>query len=144
MRGLVGAGVAALVGGIVWGVIAIVTDYELGFIATGIGLLTGYATAGLARAKGLTLQLIAVGAALAGIVIGKYLTFFSVLREYVGTEHGLAAADTVSVFDPEVVLVFFQSLGEILTAYDLLWVALAVLAAWRIPRPLGIPLPDAS
>jgi hypothetical protein len=141
-RGLIAAGAAAILGGILWGVIVIVTDYEIGFMATGIGLLTGYATARLARAKGLPLQLIAVSAALVGIFIGKYLTFYDALRQFVTEDYGRAAAAQVLWFDPEVFGLFLQNLGSLLSPYDILWVALAVLAAWRIPKALDIRLAD--
>jgi hypothetical protein len=40
----IGAGlVAALVGGIVWGLIVKISDYEVGFVAWGIGFIAGTA-----------------------------------------------------------------------------------------------------
>lgn len=40
---IAGGILAALVGGLVWGLIVIVTDYEVGFVAWGIGFLAGIA-----------------------------------------------------------------------------------------------------
>jgi hypothetical protein len=40
---ILGAIVAAVVGGVVWALIAIITDYEIGFVAWAIGGLTAYA-----------------------------------------------------------------------------------------------------
>jgi hypothetical protein len=110
-------------------------------MATGLGLLTGYATVRFARAKGLPLQVTAVAAALMGIFIGKYFTFFSFLRQYVTQEYGHAAAASVSFLDPELIIAFFSGLGEVITPYDILWGVLAVLVAWRIPRRTNIRLP---
>ena len=58
--------VAALVGGIVWGLIAKFSDYEIGIVAWGIGCLAGTAVVFATRgAKGLPLQAIAIVSALA-------------------------------------------------------------------------------
>ncbi|HET7011563.1 MAG TPA: hypothetical protein VFI11_12380 [Anaerolineales bacterium] len=142
VRGLVAAGVAAIIGGILWGIIVILTKYEIGYMATGVGLLTGYATARVAQARGRPLQIIAVVAALAGIFIGKYLSFFAAVKEVVLQDYGSVAASQVMVVDPELFVVFLQSLGELVSPYDLLWVILAVLAAWRIPAAMGFRLPQ--
>jgi hypothetical protein len=134
---LVAAFVAAIIGGAIWGGIVILTNYEIGFMATGIGLLCGFAVTFFTEKKGLPLQIIAVFAALAGILVGKYLTFFSVLKDILASEFGAAAASQVGIFSSDVVSFFFESFGDLLSFYDLLWVALAILAAWSIPRAVG-------
>jgi hypothetical protein len=140
---VLGAGLAAIAGGLVWGAIVIATDYEIGFMATGIGLLAGFGVAGLSGKRGLPLQLTAVLASLTGILVGKYIIFFSVFREFVGQEYGAAAIANVTLFSPDVISTFFQSFFVFLSPYDVLWVILAVLAAWRIPRGLGFrPQPN--
>lgn len=42
LPGLLGGVLAAVVGGIVWGLIVMLTDYEVGFMAWGIGALVGF------------------------------------------------------------------------------------------------------
>ena len=134
---LVAAVVAAIIGGAIWGGIVILTNYEIGFMATGIGLLCGFAVTFFTEKKGLPLQIIAVLASLAGILVGKYFTFFSILKDYVTTELGQAAAGQVGIFSGDVVSLFFESFGGLLSAYDILWLVLAVIAAWSIPRAVG-------
>ena len=133
-----GGGVAAIIGGIIWGLIVIATDYEIGYMATGIGLLTGFAVVFFSGKKGLVLQIIAVVSALVGIVIGKYITFYAILKDYVATEYGAAAAQEVSILSAELIDFFFESIGALASPYDILWIILAIVAAWRIPRGLGI------
>jgi hypothetical protein len=144
VRGLVAGIVAAFVGGTLWALIVAVTDYEIGIMATGIGLLAGFATVRFAGAKGLPLQLIAVGAALLGIILGKYLTFFVIVRELVTEEYGTVVASQVMPFDPQLIEAFVAGLGEFASPYDLLWIVLAVVAAWRIPKALAFRLPEAA
>jgi hypothetical protein len=68
-------------------------------MAWGIGLLSGFAVMFAARGKkGLPLQVIAVLSSIAGIVIGKYGTFFYWVRESIREEYGAEAAADLSVF----------------------------------------------
>lgn len=135
---LLGGVLAAIAGGLIWGLIVIATDYEIGFMATGIGVLAGFAVAGLSGKRGLPLQIVAVLASLAGILVGRYLTFFSVLRDFVGQEHGAAAVANVKLFSSDVLALFLQSFTDFASPYDILWVILAIVAAWRIPRGLAL------
>lgn len=128
--------VAAIVGGIIWGLIVIATDYEIGYMATGIGLLSGFAILFFTQKKGLPLQIIAVVSALAGILVGKYFTFYSIVKEMLIEEYG-AVAESLSIFSLDMLQVFFESIGEMASPYDALWILLAVIAAWRIPRAIG-------
>jgi hypothetical protein len=126
-----GAGlVAALVGGVVWGLIVKTTDYELGFVAWGIGFVAGTAVVFANRSeRGPRLQVIAVISALLGILLGKYLSYAFILQEEAKSfdaSVGLFSGDMFSFFREDVQIVF--------GLFDLLWVGLAVVAAWRIPQ----------
>lgn len=138
---ILGAGAAAILGGIVWGIIVVISGYEIGFMATGIGVLTGYAVAKLTRARGVPMQVIAVVAALVGILIGKYVTFYGILRELITSEYGAEVAKQVSIFSSDVLTFFLENFTEFLSVYDALWVVLAVIAAWRIPKGLNLKMP---
>ena len=129
--------VASIVGGVLWGLVVLTTDYEIGFMATGIGLLSGYAVLFFTEKKGLPLQAIAVGSSLVGIVVGKYIIFYSILKDVLISELGEAAGG-ISILSGEVVRLFFLSIGELASPYDMLWIVLAVVAAWRIPRAIGV------
>jgi len=130
---------AAVVGGIVWALIAVEIGYEIGFAAVGIGALAGFAVVLATRGrKGLPLQVTAVLASALGIVLGKYFTYVWEGKEAVRDAFGDEAADEISVFDSESVRFFFEDADQIFGFYDLLWFAFAIYAAWRIPRPMGI------
>ena len=122
--------VAALVGGIVWGVIVKVSDYEVGFVAWGIGFVAGTAVVLATRgAKGPRLQTIAVVSALLGILLGKYLSYAFAVQEEAksfGASIGLFSADMFRFFREDIDVVF--------GLFDLLWVGLAVFTAWRIAQ----------
>ena len=122
--------VAAIVGGIVWGLIVKVSDYEVGFVAWGIGFIAGTAVVLATRgAKGPRLQVIAVVSALLGILLGKYLSYAFVVQEEAesfGASIGLVSGDMFRFFREDLDVVF--------SLFDLLWVGLAVFTAWRIPQ----------
>ena len=130
---------AAIAGGIVWALIVVKFNYEIGFAAVGIGVLAGFAVVFATRGrKGLPLQVTVVLASALGIVLGKYFSYVWELRDAVRAAFGDEAADQVSVFDTQVVRFFFEDVDQIFSFYDLLWFGFAIYAAWRIPRSLGI------
>ncbi|HYE07270.1 MAG TPA: hypothetical protein VEL07_17280 [Planctomycetota bacterium] len=71
---LVGGAIGAVIGALAWAGIGYATDYEIGWIAWGVGFLTGVGVA--VKAKGgapVPVGLAAAALALGGVVLGKYL-----------------------------------------------------------------------
>jgi hypothetical protein len=81
---LAGAAGGAILGAVVWGIIAKVTGYEVGWIAWGVGFAAG---GGAAMMGGRGVPSAALGAvfALLGIVGGKYLAAHLYLSEFAAT-----------------------------------------------------------
>ena len=131
----VGAGlVAAIVGGIAWGLIVKWTDYEVGFVAWGIGFLVGIAVLAATRgARGPVFQVVAVLCALVGILVGKYLSFAWVLQEV--AERETQGAISISVLSMDTFELFRDELDTVFDWIDILWVGLAVYTAWRALQP---------
>lgn len=134
VKALPAALVAAVAGGVIWGLIVKWSEYEVGFVAWGIGFLVGMAvlTATGGR-RGLPLQAIAIVSALIGILVGKYLSYAWVFQEVAEEETG--GALEISVFSRDMVEFFREDLGEVFGWIDLLWVAFAVITAWRVLAP---------
>ena len=80
-------------------------------------------------------------ALLLGILVGKYLAFFHAFKQELIREIGTDAAGNLSPLSADALRVFFEKLPEMVSPYDILWIVLAVGAAWSIPRGLGIKLP---
>jgi hypothetical protein len=122
--------VAAIVGAVVWGLIVRWTDYEVGFVAWGIGFIVGTAVVlGAQHARGLPLQVIAVVLAVVGVVLGKYLAFVWIGQDELG-KVGLE----LPVFSKDTVDLFWDAKSDIWSGWDLLWAGLAVVTAFRIPQ----------
>jgi hypothetical protein len=136
---LAGGLLAAIVGGIVWGLIVILTDYEVGFVAWGLGFLAGFAVVRFAGGrKGLPLQAIAIASSLVGIVLGKYIAYVYFLKEAVREQVSEEAADSISYFDGDVISAFREDFSDVFSGFDLLWAGLAIITAWRLAQPSGI------
>ena len=138
---ILGGLLAALIGGAIWGGIAIWTGSEIGYVALGVGFLCGTGVVLITGGKkGAPLQAIAVVASLLGIAIGKYVDFFSVVKGITAEERGAEAAATMSLFSVEMVQFFGDSIPAMASGYDALWVVLAVYMAWSIPKASGLKI----
>ena len=121
---------AAIVGGVIWALIVRWSDYEIGFVAWGIGFIVGTAVVfGAQQVRGVPLQVIAVVLALLGIVVGKYLAFVWVGQDELGDSGFELPVLSKDTFD-----LFWDLRNDIWSFWDLLWVGLAVVTAFRIPQ----------
>ena len=119
---------AAIAGGVAWGLLVKWTDYEVGIAAWGVGALVGFAVLAASNGrKGENLQILAVVAALAGVLLGKYLAFAFVVQEDFGGQIGVLSGDMISLFR--------ESLRDVFGLFDLLWAGLAVVTAWLTLKP---------
>lgn len=127
---VVGTLVGALVAAVVWAGIAIATDYEIGYVAILVGFLAGKgAVIATGGAHGRTLQVIAVAGSVIGLLLAKYAIFAHEVKTYVLEEYG----EAIGYLDTRTMQLFTEALTEMTSLFDLLWIALAVGAAWRVP-----------
>jgi hypothetical protein len=130
VRAIGGGLIAAIVGGVAWGLIVKLSDYEVGFVAWGIGFLVGTAVVlATGGAKGRRLQIVAVVLALVGILIGKYLGYALIVQE-----EAESFGASIGLFSGDMFRLFREDLDAIFGLFDLLWVGLAVFTAWRTPQ----------
>lgn len=124
---ILGALLAAVVGGAVWAAIAIQTDYEIGLLAWAIGGLAGFAVVKLSGGRtNVAHQLIAVIASLLGIFLGKYFIFSYLINE------GLDG-----MFNNGLFTVFMDNIQEFFGAMDIVFIILAIFTAWKMPARLA-------
>lgn len=134
---LVGGLLASLEGGLLWAGLIIVTGYEFGYVAWGLGILSGYSIVLLANGnKGIPFQVISVTFSILGIFIGKYISYYyQYLKNAMIGEHGDNFGSSLSMFSGEAFQYFIENIGLRLNGFDLIWVILAVITAWSIPKP---------
>jgi hypothetical protein len=132
--GIAGGLVAAIVGGFLWGLIVILSGYEIGIAAWGIGFLAGFGVVRFAGgAKGTPLQIVAVLSSLLGIVIGKYISYAYFFKRAVEDRFDV----DISYLDSEIFRAFRENLGDVFGGFDLIWAGFAVATAWQMTRPSG-------
>lgn len=76
LMGLIGGVVAMLVGAVVWGAVTYFTEYQIGWMAIGVGFLVGIAIKFFGRGKTLIFGVSAAALALIGCLLGN-LMFYS-------------------------------------------------------------------
>lgn len=130
----VGAAGAAI-GAAVWAAIVVLTNFEVGYVAVGVGFLAGVGVKfGAGKARNQMLQVAAALLAVGGLVLAKYFIFAHFVSQIVLEDGG----GTIGWFDPGLIQAFPGALMEISSPFDILWIVLAVSAAYRVPAPSGI------
>jgi hypothetical protein len=119
---LAGSG-AAIAGGILWAVVTVVTDFQIGWMAVGVGFAVGYA---VRLGKGLDKSFGILGAALA--LAGCLLGNFFALIGFVSKQEHLGLFQTLSAID-------FTKIPELMISasspMDLVFYAIAVYEGYR-------------
>lgn len=129
----VGGIALAIISGILWEMIVIMTGYEIGWAAWGIGVLCGLGVVWLGGGhRGPVFQAIAVFASALGIFVGKYGTYFCDAKHKAALEGGAEAAHGVSYLSFQTIAQFLSNLPSELGIFDILWFFLAVGSAWRL------------
>jgi len=124
--------VAAILCGAAWALMVVVTNLEIGYAAIGVGFLTGWGVVLGARGKkGRPLQWMAIACAVFGLLVGKYFT----VAHFVTTSKGW---EGTSIFDTQLIEVFFKVFPDTLSPWDGLWAFIALRVAWRIPKPTTV------
>jgi hypothetical protein len=135
---ILGGLLTSVVAGFIWGGIIIVTGWELGIVAWAVGAAVAYGVLMFSKGEaGSPQQIIAVGCSILGMLIGKYFAFYTVLKEMVTQELGPETAGQMSVFSFELFGKFLTNMGEVLGAFDLLWIILACISAYKIVDASG-------
>lgn len=122
--GLVGGIAAAVVGAVIWALITVTTNYQIGWMAVGVGFLVGYAVRMLG--KGSDQKFGAAGAviALLGCVAGNLLTVLIV----VSRQENIGLTALFAGLTPALVV---ELLKETFQPMDLLFYGIAVYEAYK-------------
>ena len=124
VMGIVAGLIAAVIGAALWAVITAVTEYQIGFMAIGVGLLVGIAVRTLGN--GSTQQYAIVGAifALLGCALGNLLT----ITYFLSINESAAFMDTLFSLTLDDIIQLMTATFE---AMDLLFYALAVYCGFK-------------
>lgn len=132
--GLVGASIGAAI----WAAIVIATNFEVGYVAVLVGFLTGMGVKVATGKRGNDLQLTAAVLAIVGLLIAKYLIFAWLMSQASATQ-----GNPIAWYDPRLIPLFPRLIVQMSSPFDLLWIFIAVSAAYRVPAPSGVSLAKA-
>ena len=123
--GFLAGAVAALVGAGAWALVAVLTGYQIGFMAIGVGFLVGLAVQ--FAGKGISKIFGVMGAALAlvGCLLGNY---FAVVH-FVGEAEGLGFFDTLSRISPAAIP---ELMMGTFSPMDLIFYGIAVYEGFKL------------
>ncbi len=116
--------IAAFAGAAIWAGVTIATEYQIGWMAVGIGFLVGIAVR--AGGKGIDQVFGFVGAVLSlvGCLLGNLFT----VAWFMSQEFGVPIGDVLSGLDPESALELIASTFQVM---DLLFYGLAIYFGYR-------------
>jgi hypothetical protein len=128
---LLAGAATALVGGLVWAGVVVVTHYDIGPLAVLIGAATGIVIASIAGDAARPGARVAAAVLAAGaIIVGKYVIWVHAVRKDLGpllaaTGHPVHYTDTGQMG------FFIHNVGSIVKPIYILWIAIAIVAAVR-------------
>lgn len=129
---ILGGLMASIVGAVLWAAITAATEYQIGFMAIGVGILVGYAVNFFG--KGMTTTFAIAGAvfALFGCLLGNLLTVVFMASQMEDS----SALGVVAAFATSPLLVV-EMMKKTFSPNDLLFYAIAVYEGYRFSmRPL--------
>jgi len=123
--GFLAGGVAALLGAGVWALVTVLTGFQIGFMAIGVGFLVGLAVQ--FAGKGINKIFGVMGAALAlvGCLLGNYFT----VVHFVGEAEGIGFFDTLTRISPAAIP---ELMSITFSPMDLVFYGIAVYEGFKL------------
>lgn len=122
----VGGALAAVVSAAIWAAITFVTDFQVGLMAIGVGLVVGLAVRFFGGTRSVAFGVLAALLALLGVFVGNLLFFTgAIARE---ESLGFLEVFGVLVANPDLVVEVFAATFELI---DVLFYGLALYIAFR-------------
>ena len=119
-----GGAIAATLGAAAWAAVTVVTSWQLGILAIGIGFLVGFAVQKLGQGVDVVFGITGAVLALAGCLLGNYLAVCALLAE----ELGLDFFRVLNQMDMETAI---DMMIETFSPTDLLFYGFAVYYGYR-------------
>lgn len=122
--GILGGAVGGLLGAVIWAAVTYFTEYQIGWLAVGVGFLAGFGVRLLG--KGIDRRFGIAGAviALVGVFLGNILANFGFLAKF----NDMSYLDVLLHFKYEML---FELMAETFNVMDLLFYGIAIYAGYR-------------
>jgi hypothetical protein len=124
MKGLTGGFLGAAIGAALWAVITVLTEYQIGYMALGVGFLAGFGVRLLGKGVDTKFQYIGAALALVGCLAGNLM----VVIIFGSMETGISITTILSRLSPSVVVDLYAATFN---AMDLLFYGLAITIGYK-------------
>lgn len=124
LAGALAGGIAATIGAVAWAMITVVTSYQIGWMAVGVGFLVGYAVRMLGKGVTPVYGIVAAVLAVLGCLSGNVLTTCLLLSR----EEELPLSAILLKLDPSIIRELLLATWQ---PIDLLFYALTVYVAYQ-------------
>lgn len=115
--------IAAIVSAILWGVITVAIEYQIGYMAIGVGLLVGFANRFFGKGIDIIFGIIGAVFALIGCIMGNYLSMIG----FAASEFGVDFFEALSTIPfGDAMTAMFSESGP----YDILFYGIALYAGY--------------
>ena len=115
---------AALLGAGIWAVVTIVTGYQIGWLAVGIGVLVGFSVRFAGKGIDQSFGIVSSALSLVGCVVGKVLT----MTYFISVSEGMSLMDILVQLDFAITYELLASTFEII---DVLFYGMAVYFGYK-------------
>lgn len=115
---------ASIIGAVIWAVVTVLTGYQIGYMAIGVGFLVGFAIKIVGRGNHLAFGIVGGLFALFGCILGNYFSLIS----FTSTQMTLVFFETLTMFSPDTVI---KIMIESFAPMDILFYALAVYQGFK-------------
>lgn len=130
---LVGGLLAALIGAAIWAAVTVITNFQIGFMAIGVGILAGLGVRHLGGGSGPIYGILGAVFALIGCALGNILTAIG----FIAADQGVAFMEALSGFDWSLSLDLLTATSS---AMDFVFYAIAVYEGFKFaPVPTDAP-----
>jgi hypothetical protein len=119
-----GGTAAALAGGIVWAMVTVATNYQIGWMAVGVGFVVGYTVRHLGKGIDTAFGIMGASLALVGCLLGNFFTLIGLSAK----QESVGVLDLLTTIDYSVVP---QVMMETFSPMDLLFYGIAIYEGYR-------------
>lgn len=125
-KGIVAGVVAALMGAVIWAVVTVMTEYQIGWMAVGVGFLVGFAVRTLGKGFSRSFGIVGAVCAFTGCALGNILSMCGFIAQEQATP--IAEVVTSVLLQPDVAL---EILLATFSPMDLLFYGIAIYEGYR-------------
>jgi hypothetical protein len=122
--GIIGGGIGGLIGAVIWAAVTYITEYQIGWLALGVGFLVGLGVRYLGKGIDTIFGVAGGVIALFSVALGNFLTALG----YVAKAYEMGFLEVLQQFDYTLT---FELMRVTFTAMDVLFYGLAIYAGYR-------------